>query len=231
MPIASVLFSFEGRIDRSTYWLKGILPIFGFYVASYLLLLRVIAVAFGSDSFVLVAFGIAMWMTAGWMSIAVTVKRLHDRDKSGWWSLIGLVPIVGIWLLIECGFLEGTDGPNQYGPKPGRGPEPIAAPQSLSMGEMTMQRGRIIFTGSFWGYAIKGLLILILMLILSIPTLGLSLMYIPYWSIKYFFAHMEIELPQPATLEKSISTMDERLSKLEEAGSGGELELPPAGGV
>ncbi|TGR16409.1 DUF805 domain-containing protein, partial [Mesorhizobium sp. M8A.F.Ca.ET.197.01.1.1] len=46
-------------------------------------------------------------------------KRWHDRNKSGWWTLIGLIPIIGgIWLLIELGILEGTRGANQYGPDP-----------------------------------------------------------------------------------------------------------------
>ena len=37
----------------------------------------------------------------------------------GWWVLIGLIPIVGFWwVLIECGFLQGDDGPNEYGPDP-----------------------------------------------------------------------------------------------------------------
>ena len=46
----------------------------------------------------------------------VHIKRFHDRDKSGWWVLIGLIPIIGaIWLLIELGFLKGTPGPNRFG--------------------------------------------------------------------------------------------------------------------
>jgi uncharacterized membrane protein YhaH (DUF805 family) len=50
---------------------------------------------------------------------AVYAKRWHDRDKSGWWSLIILVPIIGgIWFLVECGILPGTPGANQYGPDP-----------------------------------------------------------------------------------------------------------------
>lgn len=50
-------------------------------------------------------------------SIAVGVRRLHDQDKSGWFMLLGLIPLVGIVLLVFfC--LEGTKGPNQYGPDP-----------------------------------------------------------------------------------------------------------------
>ena len=50
-------------------------------------------------------------------AIIVHIKRFHDRNKSGWWLLIGLIPIIGaIWLLIELGFLKGTPGPNRFGP-------------------------------------------------------------------------------------------------------------------
>jgi uncharacterized membrane protein YhaH (DUF805 family) len=52
-------------------------------------------------------------------AILVDIKRWHDRDKSGWWMLIALVPIIGtIWFLIELGFLAGTPGSNRFGPPP-----------------------------------------------------------------------------------------------------------------
>jgi uncharacterized membrane protein YhaH (DUF805 family) len=52
-------------------------------------------------------------------AILVYIKRWHDRDKSGWWMLILLIPIVGaIWFLVELGFLPGTPGPNRFGPPP-----------------------------------------------------------------------------------------------------------------
>ena len=54
-----------------------------------------------------------------WTHLAVFVKRWHDRNKSGWWMLINLIPFIGwLWSLIECGFLDGTPGPNTYGPDP-----------------------------------------------------------------------------------------------------------------
>ena len=52
-------------------------------------------------------------------AILVYIKRFHDRDKSGWWVLIVLMPIIGaIWMLVELGFLAGTPGPNRFGPPP-----------------------------------------------------------------------------------------------------------------
>ena len=51
-------------------------------------------------------------------SIAVAVRRLHDTDRSGWWFLIGFVPIVGGIILLVFYVLEGTRGPNRFGPDP-----------------------------------------------------------------------------------------------------------------
>jgi len=54
-----------------------------------------------------------------WPTLALAVKRLHDRNRSGWFSLIVLIPIIGpIWYLIEVGFLRGTIGPNRFGDDP-----------------------------------------------------------------------------------------------------------------
>ncbi|WP_062014880.1 DUF805 domain-containing protein [Aureimonas sp. AU4] len=49
--------------------------------------------------------------------ICVLARRLHDTDASGWWALIGLVPLVGFVMLIPAAF-KGTVGPNRFGPEP-----------------------------------------------------------------------------------------------------------------
>lgn len=52
-------------------------------------------------------------------SLAVLVKRLHDREKSPKWIFLTLLPILGaVWLLIELGFFKGTAGDNRYGSDP-----------------------------------------------------------------------------------------------------------------
>lgn len=50
--------------------------------------------------------------------IAVGVRRFHDTNHSGWWWLIGLVPIVGIIILIVLLARDGQSGENRYGPSP-----------------------------------------------------------------------------------------------------------------
>ena len=52
-----------------------------------------------------------------WIRLAIAVKRWHDRNKSGWFVLINLIPVVGVlWALIENGFLVGDVSHNEYGP-------------------------------------------------------------------------------------------------------------------
>jgi len=48
----------------------------------------------------------------------VGVRRLHDIDRTGWWLLIALVPLVGAIVLLVFAVQAGTQGDNQYGPDP-----------------------------------------------------------------------------------------------------------------
>ena len=108
------LFSLQGRISRRQYWLNFILPVLGL---SFI-------IAFVSDPQLNPDEGgywlVILWSLAVlWPGVATQVKRWHDRDKSGWWYFIGLVPIIGsLWAFIETGFLPGTEGDNRYGPDP-----------------------------------------------------------------------------------------------------------------
>jgi uncharacterized membrane protein YhaH (DUF805 family) len=56
-------------------------------------------------------------------NIAVVVRRLHDTDRSGWWYLLILIPLVGIIILIVWCIQRGTPGDNRFGP-----PQPAPAP-------------------------------------------------------------------------------------------------------
>jgi len=62
-------------------------------------------------------------------SIGVGIRRLHDTNRTGWWLLVSLVPLVGwIWIIVLLA-LAGDEGPNRYGPPPGtlREPDTIVA--------------------------------------------------------------------------------------------------------
>ncbi len=107
--IKQILFSFEGRASRGHYWLYGV----GLAVAVGIVGGILTALLDEIGAFI----SLALYLPLIWVGLAVTVKRWHDRGKSGWWVFISLVPMIGgLWHLIECGFLEGDAGPNQYGP-------------------------------------------------------------------------------------------------------------------
>ena len=110
MDLRYMLISFDGRINRLPVWLFFV----GIGVTQWVLTL-----IFGVDNAlgqsVLGLFSIVVI----WPLLAVLIKRWHDRDKSGWWVLINLIPIIGvIWTWIECGFFRGTEGPNRFGADP-----------------------------------------------------------------------------------------------------------------
>ena len=64
-------------------------------------------------------FAVAYLLFYLWVNLAVNIKRCHDRNHSGWFLLIALIPIIGtIWVVIELWFLKGIDGDNHYGSDP-----------------------------------------------------------------------------------------------------------------
>ena len=113
-------FSFEGRIRRRDYWLGE------FAVAAVIYLMigleSVISPNPRGDQLLLVPLllGIVVVLIAGiWSSLALRVKRWHDRDKSWVWIFIGFIPFIGgLWELIELGFLDGSSADNRFGRSP-----------------------------------------------------------------------------------------------------------------
>jgi uncharacterized membrane protein YhaH (DUF805 family) len=99
---------FDGRAGRAEFWwfvLANLIVYIGFAI-----LLQI------SGIFLILELLYALAMLVP--SIAVAIRRLHDTDKSGWLLLIGLVPFIGAIILIVFYAMEGTKGPNQYGPAP-----------------------------------------------------------------------------------------------------------------
>lgn len=107
--------SYQGRINRAKFW-AGIGVLFvGAIIA--MIIDNVIGTTIQNLPYGIVY--ILYVIASIYFALAVYAKRWHDRDKSGWWSLIMLVPLIGpIWFLVECGILEGTRGANRFGPDP-----------------------------------------------------------------------------------------------------------------
>lgn len=129
------LVSFEGRSGRSVFWwaivattLVVLAPI---TTGGLLMLLNLpgwspTAVLDGPEA------GWAMWqqltslaylvlfLPTLWLLLAALVRRCHDRNWSGAFLLVGLIPVVQIWPLIELGLMKGSPGQNGFGPAPGQ---------------------------------------------------------------------------------------------------------------
>jgi uncharacterized membrane protein YhaH (DUF805 family) len=108
--IGDFYFSFNGRISVADYWIKGVLV---FLPLGFLALWA--DANLNAGGFIYIGF----MLFSIWAGAALLVKRWHDRDKSGWFYWVILIPLVGpIWTLIEAGCMEGTKGENRYGPDP-----------------------------------------------------------------------------------------------------------------
>ncbi len=106
--------NFNGRARRSEYWWFILANIIIAVIA--MVIDNVAGITFGKIPYgpVYVLYALAVFLPG----LAVSVRRLHDVGKSGWFYFIILIPLVGaIWLLVLF-FTEGNQGENQYGPDP-----------------------------------------------------------------------------------------------------------------
>jgi uncharacterized membrane protein YhaH (DUF805 family) len=137
------LFSTAGRITRGKFWLAVL--IYGLVLVVAAIVGFVLITEPPSDLAALILYigGGLLFLSVYFSSIAVAIKRLHDRDKIGWWSVPfvvlpgllqsasnGLVSpttslglsivsgVLGLWGLVELGLLRGTVGPNRFGDDP-----------------------------------------------------------------------------------------------------------------
>jgi uncharacterized membrane protein YhaH (DUF805 family) len=138
MNLVNLLFSYQGRINRAKFWLSVLIYI----IATFIMMALFFIPLFG---WIAAAVGYVAMMVSG---IFVGIKRLHDRDQSGWWlivfyvvpavlsgigtyhgadadeptslgMLLSLISLaISLWGFVVLGCLRGTIGPNQYGADP-----------------------------------------------------------------------------------------------------------------
>lgn len=105
---------FEGRARRKEYWLFALLNIVFGFVTGVIDLMLGTDMAWYGLGVVNTVYAMAVFVPA----LAVTVRRLHDTNRSGWMLLIAFIPFIGpLWLLILMA-IEGNPVANQYGPNP-----------------------------------------------------------------------------------------------------------------
>jgi uncharacterized membrane protein YhaH (DUF805 family) len=156
-------FGFHGRFNRARYWLHSVLALAVAFILQMIVIYMFpipdqLILMFKSETLqkaIMFIVGIAPAVTFLFISTAISVKRLHDRDKSGWWGVLYLalpaliftgfvagsqagndwstallIPflILVVVTFIELACLKGTTGPNQYGPDPAPEPKPMIRP-------------------------------------------------------------------------------------------------------
>lgn len=116
MNIPWLLFNFDGRIGRLSYWMGQLLLIVAGF-ATLAVIANLFRFSTSGVTFVVFAFLILLFIILlTVMNLAIASKRLHDRNKSLFWFLIIFIPIIGpLWMTIEMGFLSGTPGANSFG--------------------------------------------------------------------------------------------------------------------
>lgn len=134
----------NGRIGRKWFWIGSLLPLLFIAAGSFLIWSVAPPAEDAAAKPIFIALFVIIFLLGLVASFAVAIKRLHDRNKSGWWLLLfywlpgvadkltdrvaegspawWLLLLAGLtlslWGLIEMGFLKGTDGPNDYGSDP-----------------------------------------------------------------------------------------------------------------
>lgn len=118
--VLSKYATFQGRAPRSEFW-WWVLAIFLLLLVTRLIDGALAAPLLGFSAFApeagqplsfLVALGVIV------PNIAVGVRRLHDTGRSGWWILIGLIPLIGTLILLYFYIQPSEQGDNAYGPAP-----------------------------------------------------------------------------------------------------------------
>ena len=100
--------NFNGRARRSAYWYWTLFSVLASIVAN------IIDAVVGSAPIFSLLVGLGLLLPG----LAVSVRRLHDTDRSGWWILIGLIPIIG-WIVLIVFYVQDSDPTeNRFGPPP-----------------------------------------------------------------------------------------------------------------
>ncbi len=111
--------TFKGRARRSEYWWFHL-----FFALAYMAGFAVDFALMGNETLI---FTLLVFAALLLPSLAVSVRRLHDTGRPGWWLLISFIPFIGgIWLLVLT-LLDSELGENKFGPSPKHSPEWNAA--------------------------------------------------------------------------------------------------------
>ncbi|MFP1132320.1 DUF805 domain-containing protein [Asticcacaulis sp. W401b] len=106
--------TFSGRATRSEFWWFALFQFIVILVPAALSISERANGSFGIFSTLQLLISLGLFLP----SLALSFRRLHDTNRSAWWLLISLVPLIGGIVLLVFYCLKGTEGPNKYGGGP-----------------------------------------------------------------------------------------------------------------
>ncbi len=109
--------TFSGRAQRSEYWWFVLFNFIGSII------LNIIDTAIIGMPALSIVWALGLLLPA----LSVSVRRMHDLDKSGWWILVAFIPLLGFILIIYWFVQRGSEGPNRFGADPLAGARYAAA--------------------------------------------------------------------------------------------------------
>jgi uncharacterized membrane protein YhaH (DUF805 family) len=113
LPVTYLLFTFNGRLSKGTFWLASL-----FYWCTFYVLYNVLLFGIGQQA-TFILYPLLLWVIT-----ATCTKRLHDQAYSGYWLFTVLIPVLGpLWLIWRLGFKKGSYTTNRYGTVPGSAPD------------------------------------------------------------------------------------------------------------
>ena len=113
---------FSGRARRKEYWYFALFNII--IMIALAIVDAILGIGGHGGGLLALLYNLAILLP----SIAVSIRRLHDTGRSGWWLLIGLLPIIGAIVLLVFMVMDSVPGENEYGPNPKEGEAAAAAP-------------------------------------------------------------------------------------------------------
>ena len=106
-------FDYKGRLNRQPYFLIGI--IIGAVIQLLVRYPKAHHLAMAPAIQIII---VVILLLSGTGVIMLTIARLHDLDKSGWYVLLQVVPLINFIFALYVLFAKGTTGPNRFGPDP-----------------------------------------------------------------------------------------------------------------